>query len=74
MSVNPFILLNNDCLTSFSLTDLRLKASHNLQIQLLMKQGQVEIEPRPHVRTYGNCLLLHRGVVESFNKIIQVNK
>ena len=55
-----------------SLSDLRLKAFHNLQIQLLMKQGQVEINPGPYVHSFQNCLLIHRNVVESLNKIIQV--
>lgn len=45
-----------------------------MQIQLLMKQGQVEIDSGPHVHKYENCLLIHRNVVESLNKIIQVNK
>lgn len=50
-----------------------MKAFHNMQIQLLMKQGQVEIDSGPHVHNFENCLLIHRNVVESLNKIIQVN-
>ena len=52
--------------------DVRLKAFHNMQMQLLMKQGQVEIDSGPHVHNFENCLLIHRNVVESLNKIIQV--
>ena len=43
-----------------------------MQVQLLMKQGQVEIESGPYVHNYENCLLIHRNVVESLNKIILV--
>ena len=51
---------------------MKLKATHNLQIQLLMKQGQVEIDPGIGVHNYENCLLIHRNVVESLNKVIKV--
>ena len=57
---------------TFSIQELRLKASHNLQIQLLMKQGQVEIDPGAYVHNFENCLLINRNVVESLNKVIQV--
>lgn len=50
-----------------------MKASHNLQIQLLMKQGQVEIEPTGYVRRFDNTVLIHRGVVESINKVIETH-
>lgn len=56
-----------------SLQEVRLKAFHNMQIQLLMKQGQVEIDSGPHVHNFESCLLIHRNVVESLNKIIQVS-
>lgn len=52
---------------------MRLRAFHNLQIQLLMKQGQVEINPGAYVHNFENCLLIHRNVVESLNKVIQVH-
>jgi hypothetical protein len=50
-----------------------LKAFHNLQIQLLMKQGQVEIQPTGYVRRFENTVLIDRGVVESINKVIQTH-
>ncbi len=50
---------------------MRLRTHHNLQIQLLMKQGQVEIDSNSNVHNFENFLLVHRGVVESLNKIIQ---
>lgn len=58
---------------TLTIQDLRLKASHNLEIQLLMKQGQIEINPGISVHIYENCLLLHRSVVESLNKIIKTH-
>lgn len=57
----------------FSIQTLRLKASHNLQVQLLLKQGQVEIDPGPYVHNMEHCLLIDRKEVESLNKIIQVS-
>ena len=54
------------------LQEIRLKAYHNMQVQLLMKQGQVEIDAGPYVHNFDSCLLIHRNVVESLNKIIQV--
>lgn len=50
--------------------DTRLKASHNLQVQLLMKQGQVEINPGFSVHNFSDCLLIKRDVVENLNKVI----
>lgn len=51
--------------------ETRLNASHNLQVQLIMKQGQVEINPGVYVHNFSNCLLIHRDVVESLNKVIK---
>lgn len=42
-----------------------------MEVQLLMKQGQVEINPGAYVHNFKHCLLLDRKVVESLNKIIQ---
>jgi len=49
----------------------RLRSAHNLQVQLLMKQGQVEIEPGVHVHNFSNCLLIDRDVVETLNRVIE---
>ncbi len=49
----------------------RLRSAHNLQVQLLMKQGQVEINPGVNVHNFNNCLLIDRDVVESLNKVIE---
>jgi regulator of replication initiation timing len=39
----------------------------DLEIQLLLKQGQVEVDPGKFIPDYRNCLLLHRSVVEDLN-------
>ena len=54
--------------------ETRLRASHNLQVQLLMKQGQVEINPGFSVHNFSDCLLIKRDVVENLNKVIQVRR
>lgn len=56
--------------TAIGLQELRLNVYHNIDIQFLIKQGQVEINPGTGVRNYTNCLLLSRRVVESLNKVI----
>ena len=53
---------------------MRLKASHNLSVQLLLKQGQIEIDPGPYVHNLEHCLLINRREVEALNKIIKVDK
>ena len=45
---------------------------HNVEIQYLVKQGQVEVRSDSFVHNYLNCLLINRNVVESLNKIIKV--
>lgn len=58
----------------FRLQQLRLQVFHNLEVQYLIKQGQVEINPGAGVHNFEKCLLINRNVVESLNKIIQVAK
>lgn len=51
--------------------ELRLKANHNLQIQFIIKQGQVETEPGANVHNFENCLLINQSAVNALNKVIQ---
>lgn len=44
----------------------------NLEVQLLLKQGQVEVDPGPFIPDYRASLLLHRNVVEDLNARIRV--
>jgi hypothetical protein len=50
--------------------DMRLRLHHNLELQLLMKQGQVEIDSDSNVHNFEHFLLVHRSVVESLNRVI----
>lgn len=44
----------------------------NLQVQLLMKQGQVEVDAGTFIHDYSDSVLIHRGVVEDLNGKIKV--
>ncbi len=44
----------------------------NLEVQLLLKQGQVEVDPGNFIPDYTSSLLIHRSVVEELNKEIRV--
>lgn len=50
----------------------RLRFVCNLEVQLLLKQGQVEVDPGPFIPDYKHSLLLHRNVVEDLNAKIRV--
>ena len=55
------------------LNDLRerkLKFLMNLEIQLLLKQGQVEVDPGVFSTKFDNALLIHRSVIEDLNSQI----
>jgi len=49
------------------------RRSLNLQVQLLMKQGQVELDAGPFIHNYKESVLIHRGVVEDLNGKIKVS-
>jgi hypothetical protein len=59
--------LSKQCL---QVQELRLRLHHNLELQLLMKQGQVEIDSQSNVHNFETFVLIHRNVVESLNKVI----
>ena len=44
----------------------------NLQVQLLMKQGQVELDAGSFIHKYKDSVLIHRSVVEDLNGKIKV--
>jgi len=48
----------------------RLHVNLNLEVQLLVKQGQVEVENNEFVPSYDNALLIHRSAVEDLNTTI----
>ncbi|KAK2163683.1 hypothetical protein LSH36_75g07025 [Paralvinella palmiformis] len=48
-----------------------LRFIYNLEVQLLMKQGQVEVDPGNYIYDYRSSILIHRNVVEELNGKIQ---
>jgi hypothetical protein len=51
----------------------KIKFDHNLQVQLIIKQGQVETDPGTNVHNFASCLLINRSVVDELNKVIQAH-
>nr|XP_039264137.1 cilia- and flagella-associated protein 43-like [Styela clava] len=49
----------------------RMKNNLNLEIQFLLKQGQVEVETGDFIADYDNSILIHRPVVEDLNATIR---
>ncbi|XP_019644439.1 PREDICTED: cilia- and flagella-associated protein 43-like isoform X1 [Branchiostoma belcheri] len=43
----------------------------NLEVQFLLKQGQVEVDSGPFIHDYSDSILLHRGVIEDLNSNIK---
>ncbi|XP_078484359.1 cilia- and flagella-associated protein 43 [Ciona intestinalis] len=48
-----------------------MKNMLNLEVQFLLKQGQVEINCGPFISDYSDSILIHRGVVEDLNGTIR---
>ncbi len=57
----------------FRVQEVKTKLIHNLQIQFIVKQGQVEIDPGAFIHDFGTCLLLNRAVVNSLNQVIETH-
>ncbi|XP_072177751.1 cilia- and flagella-associated protein 43-like [Diadema setosum] len=53
------------------LREERLRFTCNLEVQLVLKQGQVEIDCGSFIPEYGDSVLLHRSVVEDLNASIR---
>ena len=53
------------------LREEKLKFSLNLEVQLLLKQGQVEVGNCDFVHDYSDSLLIHRSAVEDLNVTIK---
>jgi len=43
----------------------------NLEVQLLLKQGQIEVDSGPFIRDFRDSVLVHRSVVEDLNNTIK---
>ena len=46
--------------------------SQNLEMQLLLKQGQVEVNPGNFIPDFRDSVLVHRSVIEDLNATIKV--
>ncbi|XP_033633066.1 cilia- and flagella-associated protein 43-like isoform X1 [Asterias rubens] len=53
------------------LRDERFKFNCNLDVQFLLKQGQVEVDSGPFIHNFSDSILIHRGVVEDLNGSIR---
>ncbi|XP_067656775.1 cilia- and flagella-associated protein 43-like isoform X1 [Haliotis asinina] len=54
-----------------SLKEDRQRFTLNLEVQLMLKQGQVEVDAGSFVHDYTNSVLTHRTVVEELNSTIK---
>eukprot|EP00105_Crassostrea_gigas_P045206 XP_019929354.1 PREDICTED: cilia- and flagella-associated protein 43 [Crassostrea gigas] len=53
------------------LHDDRVRFNLNLEVQLMLKQGQVEVDPTNFIQDYKDSALIHRTVVEELNSNIK---
>ncbi|XP_022080756.1 cilia- and flagella-associated protein 43-like [Acanthaster planci] len=53
------------------LRDERFQFNCNLDVQFLLKQGQVEVDSGPFIHDFSDSILIHRGVVEDLNGSIR---
>ena len=56
----------------YRLKEDQQRFSLNLEVQLLLKQGQVEVDAGRFVHDYRDSVLIHRSVVEDLNTTIKV--
>jgi len=56
-----------------SLRSERHRFFTDLELQLLLKQGQVEVDAHGFIRNYRHCVLIHRNVIEELNQQIKVS-
>ncbi|XP_032890082.1 cilia- and flagella-associated protein 43 isoform X2 [Amblyraja radiata] len=55
-----------------SLCEIKSQFQMNLMVQLVLKQGQVEVTSDDFISEYNNSILLHKAVVEDLNNTIQL--
>ncbi len=65
-------ILNSSSFPIDRLRDERFKFNCNLDVQFLLKQGQVEVDSGPFIHDFCDSILIHRGVVEDLNGSIRV--
>ncbi|XP_051883623.1 cilia- and flagella-associated protein 43 [Pristis pectinata] len=55
-----------------NLREIKSQFQLNLMLQLVLKQGQVEVQSDDFISDYSSSILLHKGVVEDLNNTIQL--
>ncbi|XP_043568822.1 cilia- and flagella-associated protein 43 isoform X2 [Chiloscyllium plagiosum] len=55
-----------------NLREIKSQFQLNLMVQLVLKQGQVEVTSSDFIPDYSNSIFLHKGVVEDLNSTIQL--
>ena len=58
---------------SHRLREERLRFNLNLEVQLLLKQGQIEVGNCKFVPDYTDSVLIHRSAIEDLNAVIKVS-
>lgn len=76
-STSQSATLHQMCTVMLSLSLHRLSEDKtlfnlDLQVQLLLKQGQVEVDEGDFIPDYSGSVLVHRRVIEELNKEIKV--
>jgi hypothetical protein len=59
-------------LFQFRLQEDKVKFQLNLTIQILLKQGQVELENFQLVLEYSDAVLINKNIIEDLNTVIRV--
>ena len=54
-----------------NLREEKMKFTMDLEVQLLLKQGQVEVHPDSFITDYSDSTLVHRSVIEDLNATIR---
>ena len=72
MSIGLTLLLFCLCIHIHRLSEEKTLFNLDLTVQLLLKQGQVEVDEGDFVPDYSESVLVHRRVIEDLNKEIKV--
>ncbi|XP_078268914.1 cilia- and flagella-associated protein 43 isoform X2 [Rhinoraja longicauda] len=66
------LMITNYTQDMSSLREIKSQFQMNLMVQLVLKQGQVEVLSDDFISEYNNSILLHKAVVEDLNNTIQL--
>lgn len=60
-------------LLSYSICEEKMRFRLDSMVQIVLQQGQVEVEAGDFIADYTNALLIHRKVIEDLNSTIRVH-